>query len=206
MVRTEEENIFTILTSTEWKRCVYSVGRMLCLLYTGRQSAQPETPNPPSPLTRSGNSLFSPHLRGSEKIKNTSIGTFYLVVFKLGKGVSGVKLVDGESSCAGRVEVKYNNTWGTVCDYSWGIEDATVVCRELGCGSAVEAVHGAHFKAGSGPVWLKTVFCSGNETQISQCGSVMSEHYPCDHSQDAGVICSGDEQGRESEETSKDDH
>nr|XP_033792452.1 antigen WC1.1-like isoform X3 [Geotrypetes seraphini] len=121
-------------------------------------------------------------------------------------GVSGVKLVDGASSCAGRVEVKFNNTWGTVCDYNWGIEDATVVCRELGCGSAVEAVHGAHFKAGSGPVWLKTVFCSGNETQISQCGSVMSEHYPCDHSRDAGVICSGEEQGRESEETSKDDH
>ncbi|XP_030048593.1 scavenger receptor cysteine-rich type 1 protein M130-like [Microcaecilia unicolor] len=120
-------------------------------------------------------------------------------------GVSGVRLVDGDSSCAGRVEVNYNNTWGTVCDYRWDIEDATVVCRELGCGSAVEATRGAHFKAGSGPVWLKAVFCSGNETQISQCGLVMSVHYPCDHSQDAGVICSGDKKGRKSEETSKDE-
>ncbi|XP_029427837.1 scavenger receptor cysteine-rich type 1 protein M130-like [Rhinatrema bivittatum] len=106
-------------------------------------------------------------------------------------GISGVRLVDGGSSCAGRVEVNYNNTWGTVCDYRWDIEDAAVVCRELGCGSAVEAPRGAHFKSGSGPVWLKAVFCSGNETHFSQCGSVMTEHYPCDHSQDAGVICSG---------------
>ncbi|XP_030048592.1 deleted in malignant brain tumors 1 protein [Microcaecilia unicolor] len=108
-------------------------------------------------------------------------------------GVSGVRLVDGDNSCAGRVEVNYSNAWGTICDYRWDIQDATVVCRELGCGSAVEATQGAHFKAGSGPVWLKAVFCSGNETQFSQCGSVMSELYPCDHSRDAGVICSGQE-------------
>ncbi|XP_051741163.1 deleted in malignant brain tumors 1 protein-like isoform X43 [Ctenopharyngodon idella] len=104
-------------------------------------------------------------------------------------GVRAVRLVNGPRMCSGRVEVFHNGTWGTVCDDSWDSTDAEVVCREMGCGSVIEAKSSAYFGQGSGQIWLDEVRCRGNETTLINCSSNVWGKHNCGHGEDAGVIC-----------------
>lgn len=43
-----------------------------------------------------------------------------------------IQLVGGERDNEGRVEICFNNQFGTICDDQWGSADAMVICRQLG--------------------------------------------------------------------------
>ena len=90
----------------------------------------------------------------------------------------------------GRVEICFNNVWGTVCDDSWDINDARVVCRQLGFVDAVRSTRSASFGVGSGPIYLDNVVCTGNESRLQNCSHNGVGSHNCNHFEDAGVECS----------------
>lgn len=102
-----------------------------------------------------------------------------------------IRLVNGKNSCEGRVEILRNGLWGTICDDSWDLKDAKVVCKQLDCGSAITAHGSAFFGQGSGNITLDDVNCSGNENRLEECPHRGWYRHNCNHGEDAGVNCSG---------------
>ncbi|XP_061059419.1 T-cell differentiation antigen CD6 [Eubalaena glacialis] len=100
-----------------------------------------------------------------------------------------LKLVGGGSPCEGRVEMLEHGQWGSVCDDTWDLDDAHVVCRQLSCGWAVQALPGLHFAPGHGRIHRDQVNCSGSETYLWDCLGLPGNGY-CGHKEDAGVVCS----------------
>nr|CAI5829393.1 unnamed protein product [Callosobruchus analis] len=88
-----------------------------------------------------------------------------------------------------RLEVSHYGIWGTVCDDDFNEDAAKFVCKRLGYKGASTVKKDGYFGAGSGPIWLDQVSCSGEELDLKDCTTWDWGEHNCDHNEDVGIIC-----------------
>lgn len=106
-----------------------------------------------------------------------------------------IRLLGGRTVNEGRLQVRIDNQWGTVCNYRWNIINAALVCQQLGlvlnpddwfmernqipdAGTAEQII-------------LSNVDCTELDTDITTCRAESVEDFEnsCTHEHDVGVKC-----------------
>ena len=105
-----------------------------------------------------------------------------------------IRLVDGAAENLGRLEVCFNNLWGSVCDDLFDTNEAQVVCRQLGYTNYQQSVvvRNGFFGLGQTAIHLDDLTCDGTETRLADCDHPGVGNHNCGHFEDVGVICHGE--------------
>ncbi|KAK7115715.1 uncharacterized protein [Littorina saxatilis] len=104
-----------------------------------------------------------------------------------------VRLSGGSTPGEGRVELRLNGTWGTVCG-ALDTADAKVICTQLGLPSdVINTWSNGHFGQGTGPVYGHHFGCSGSEGSLHECllrdRNSRYLNTDCAHTTDAAISC-----------------
>ena len=107
-----------------------------------------------------------------------------------------IRLVGGESSLYGRLEVLHRGVWGTVCDEGFNRKAGEVACKALGFGFHIPTVYAnpppaSQRRGGNVPksIWLQYLHCSGSESNLFQCKKLHHGRSYCTHNKDVWMKC-----------------
>lgn len=106
-----------------------------------------------------------------------------------------IRLLGGKTSNEGRLQVRINTNWGTVCNYKWNIINAALVCHQLGLVLNPDdwfMERNQIPNAGTSEnIILSNVECTEFDNDITLCKSEHVEEFEnsCTHDLDVGVKC-----------------
>jgi len=97
-----------------------------------------------------------------------------------------------------RLEVKFEDTWGSVCSSGFTEQSADTLCTAMGFEYGGEMVK--NYGGGTGEIWLEDVRCTGDEGDAGDCPHAPWGETSCKHGSDVGLCCDG---GRPTGKTGK---
>ncbi|KAL7882599.1 hypothetical protein SRHO_G00002570, partial [Serrasalmus rhombeus] len=90
--------------------------------------------------------------------------------------------------CEGEVEVYFRQDWRRVLLDSWSESEASVVCRQLGCGSVFSFSSSSTSSPEHSHMCVTGFNCSGSEAHLGNCSSALAVN--CSSRDQLSVTCS----------------
>lgn len=104
-----------------------------------------------------------------------------------------IRLLGGKTVHEGRLQIKLENQWGTVCNYKWTIQNAALVCQQLGLVLNPDDWFLERNEIPSAglteDVLVTNVECDDEDVDITKCKFERAFEKSCSHDQDVGVRC-----------------
>uniref|UniRef100_A0A3B4AZ11 SRCR domain-containing protein n=1 Tax=Periophthalmus magnuspinnatus TaxID=409849 RepID=A0A3B4AZ11_9GOBI len=98
-----------------------------------------------------------------------------------------IRLTNGTDQCSGQVEIYHNEMWSAAVNVNWGMNEGTVICREMNCGDALSVSASGSRNELLGGV---KVSCSGRESAVTECTLRQYTRTGSGHLGQASVVCS----------------
>ena len=106
-----------------------------------------------------------------------------------------IQLYGGIHLHEGRIEFQHKNQWGVICEDTWDLRDADVICRQLGFEKGASSLASGLMiddrdERPQPTVIMTDIECNGDEMTIDECKFSLVKPGKCLHSTvNAGVFC-----------------
>ncbi|XP_060803589.1 protein bark beetle [Amyelois transitella] len=106
-----------------------------------------------------------------------------------------IRLLGGRTPHEGRLQVRMDDKWGTICNYRWNMINAALVCNQLGLALNPNDWYLEPNEIPSAgmteDIILSNVECTEFDNDITKCKAETTENFEnsCTHENDVGIRC-----------------